>query len=45
MPKIAQVLVKQGFSANVGAFSGMVPKSNASQATCVDTLGAAIEKR
>jgi hypothetical protein len=41
MPKIAQVLMKQGFSANFGALSGMVPKSNASQETCADTLGAA----
>jgi hypothetical protein len=42
MPKIAQVLMKQGFSVNAGAFSRMVPKSNASQETCADTLGAAI---
>jgi hypothetical protein len=43
MAKIAQVLAKQGFFAESNAFSGMVPKSNASQETYADTLGSAIE--
>jgi hypothetical protein len=43
MPKIAQVLMKQGFSTKSNAFFRMVPKSNASQVTRADTLGVVIE--